>query len=107
MNVQARFVAGKVNDALLVPTVAIVSKHGRTGVLIPQPDGTPKFKVVQTGATVDAKTAVLNGLNEGDLVFLGLNKEQMEQQGYSDGSFGNRGGGGRGGGAPIPRSLGH
>ncbi len=111
MNVSARFVAGKLNDALLVPTVCIVSKHGHTGVLVAQPDGTPKFKPVETGPTVDTQTAVMHGLNEGDLVFLGLNKQQMDQQGYSDGSFGrgrDGGGGGRGGGggAPIPRTFG-
>jgi len=78
---------------------------------------------------------VLKGLKDGDLVFLGLNKDQLEKQGYGErgsgggGSSGRGGGfggsGGRGGGfgggggglggggggtgnsAPIPRGFGH
>ena len=48
MNVSARFVAGKLDDALLVPTVCIMSRHGKTGVLLAEPDGTPKFQPVKT-----------------------------------------------------------
>ncbi|MBX9686779.1 MAG: hypothetical protein K2X27_08760, partial [Candidatus Obscuribacterales bacterium] len=107
MNVSARFVSGKLEDALLVPTVCIISKHGKTGVLIPQPDGNPQFKAVKTGPSQGAKTAISRGLKEGDLVFLGLTKSQLEEQGY--GGDPNAGGkGGRDGGsksAPIPRSF--
>ncbi|MBX9723601.1 MAG: efflux RND transporter periplasmic adaptor subunit [Candidatus Obscuribacterales bacterium] len=115
MNVSARFFGGKLEDALLVPTVCILSKHGKTGVLIPQPDGAPKFKPIKTGPTEGNKTAVMKGLKDGDLVFLGLNKDQLEDQGYSSdkgpgGGRGGPGGGrvGQGGGsaAPIPRSFG-
>jgi HlyD family secretion protein len=107
MNVSARFVGGKMEDALLIPTVCIVSKHGKSGVLVPEADGTPKFKPVKTGASSGSKTAVLRGLKENDLVFLGLNKSQLEDQGYST-DQGQRPGGREGGGsksAPIPRSL--
>jgi HlyD family secretion protein len=110
MNVSAHFIAGQLNDTLLVPTVCIMSRHGKTGVLIAEPDGTPKFKPVKTGPTVDTKTAILRGLKEGDLVFVGLTKEQLKEQGYSENSgFGGGGGahGGGGGSAPIPRSFGH
>jgi len=120
MNVSARFVAGRMEGSLLVPTVCIVSRHGKTGVLIPEKDGNPTFKPVKTGPTTGTKTVILRGLSEGDLVFVGLSKEGLEQQGYGDGGIsgqqggrnpegGRRGGrgGGSGGGAPIPRSLGH
>jgi len=114
MNVSARFVVGKMDDALLVPTVCIVSRHGKNGVLVPQPDGSPKFKPIKSGPTSGTQTVVLHGLNEGDLVFIGLTKEQLEQHGYTDnsagpgpGGEGRRGrGGGAGGGAPIPRGFG-
>ncbi|HEY9776805.1 MAG TPA: efflux RND transporter periplasmic adaptor subunit [Planktothrix sp.] len=115
MNVSARFVAGQLNNVILVPTVCIMSRHGKTGVLLAQPDGTPKFKQVKTGPTVGTKTAVLHGLDDGDKVLTGLSKEQLDQQGYGDGSGhnhegreghgGGHGGGGTGG-APIPRSFG-
>jgi HlyD family secretion protein len=105
MNVSARFVGGQLNDVLLVPTVCIISKHGKSGVLIPDNDGTPKFKPVKTGASSGSKTAVMRGLKESDLVFLGLNKDQLEDQGYST----DQGPGGHGSSssksAPIPRSF--
>lgn len=118
MNLSARFVGGTMDDALLVPTVCILSKHGKTGVLIPEADGSPKFKPVKTGPSEGANTVVLRGLKDGERVFLGLNKEQLEDQGYSsDSNFnvapgvrGGRGGAaGPGGGksAPIPRSFSH
>lgn len=110
MNVSARFVAGKLDNTLLVPTVCIMSRHGKTGVLLAQPDGTPKFQPVKTGPTVDTKTAITSGVNDGDLVFLGLSKEQLDQQGYSSGGRNGRegrGGGSGGGqnGPPIPRTF--
>ncbi|HEY9719205.1 MAG TPA: efflux RND transporter periplasmic adaptor subunit [Trichormus sp.] len=121
MNVQCRFVVGKMPDALLVPTVCITSKHGKTGVLLAQPDGTPKFQRVKVGPTVDTKTAIVKGVKEGDQVFLGLSRDQLEQQGYEVTDRDHHGGGGRGeggprghgggaggaGGPPIPRSFGH
>jgi HlyD family secretion protein len=119
MNVSARFVAGKLEDVLLVPTVCVVSRHGKTGVLLAKPDGTPEFKPVKIGPTVGNRTAVIRGLHEDSLVFRGLNKEQLEQQGYGSdapggggfggggrGGRGGGGGGGGGGGAPIPRGFG-
>jgi HlyD family secretion protein len=121
MNVSARFMAGKMNDALMVPTVCIISRHGKSGVLIPEKDGNPTFKPVKVGPTSGTKTVVLRGLADGDLVFIGLSKEGLEQQGYGDGGMAAQSGGGsrrgEGGGgrpgaglgtsAPIPRSLGH
>jgi HlyD family secretion protein len=118
MNVSARFVAGKLDDVVLIPTVCVVSRHGKTGVLIPEADGKPRFKPVKIGPSTGNQTAILRGLKEHDRVFLGLNKEQLEQQGYGGDSRGGRqggGGGGRGGGAggpgggggaPMPRGFG-
>jgi HlyD family secretion protein len=118
MNVSAHFSCGTLDDALLVPTVCIVSRHGKSGVLLPSPDGTPTFKHVRVGPTSGTNTVITRGLKEGDLVFLGLDKDQLQKQGYnseSSGGGGGRGGGGFGGGrgggggvgtsAPIPRSL--
>lgn len=110
MNVSARFVAGSLADAMQVPTVCVVSRHGKSGVLIPDDSGNPIFKPVKTGPTSGMKTVILKGLKEGDSVFVGLSKEGLEQQGY--GSDQNTGPGGQkrtggGAGAPIPRSFGH
>ncbi len=106
MNVSARFVGGKLENTLLVPTVCILSKHGKTGVLVSDKNGKPEFKPVKTGPSQGVKTAIVRGLDDGELVFLGLSKEQLEEQGYGSNNKSNRGGGGRGGkSAPIPRSL--
>jgi HlyD family secretion protein len=121
MNVSARFVAGRMDDALLVPTVCIVSRHGKTGVLVPENDGNPTFKPVKVGPTTGTKTVILRGLSAGDSVFSGLTKEGLEQQGYGNEGMnpqsggdrggrrgeGRRGGGGGGTSVPIPRSFGH
>jgi HlyD family secretion protein len=126
MNVSARFVAGRMEDAILVPTVCIVSRHGKTGVLIPEGDGNPTFKPVKVGPTTGTQTVIIRGLAAGDTVFIGLSKEGLEQQGYGNegmnpqqsndrggrrGEGGRRGGGGGFGGSgtsvPIPRSFGH
>lgn len=110
MNVSAKFLVGKIKDALLVPTVAIVSRKGQTGVFVPGKDNKPEFKEVKTGATVGRRVVVTEGLKEGDKLFLGLSREELTKQGYGGGpnmggggplpfmGGGGRGGGGRGGG---------
>ena len=113
MNVGAKFLVGKINDALLIPTVAVVSKKGQTGVFVPGKEGKPEFKEIQTGATVGRRIVVERGLKEGDKIFLGLSREELTKQGYGGGmgpggpgngplpfmsGGGGRGGRGRGGG---------
>jgi HlyD family secretion protein len=108
MNVNSEFLAGKQDDVLLVPTSCIMSQMGKTGVLIPDKDGQPKFRAVKTGPTSGTSTVIMHGLKEGDKVFVGLNKDQLEKQGYSDpnsGSKGPQGGSGRNK-PPIPRGFG-
>jgi HlyD family secretion protein len=117
MNVSARFVSGSLKDALLVPTVCVVSRHGKSGVLVPEENGNPVFKPVKTGPTAGMKTVIFRGLQPGDLVFVGLSKEGLEQQGYGSdmgqgpggAPIGRKGAGGPGTGAasaPIPRGFG-
>lgn len=108
MNVSSKFLVGKIKDALLIPTVAVVSKKGQTGVFVPDKEGKPEFKEITTGATVGRRIVVLSGLKENDKIFLGLSREELTKQGYGGGmgpgGSGNvplpfmGGGGGRGGG---------
>jgi HlyD family secretion protein len=93
MNVSARFKAGKVDDALLVPTVCIVSRHGKTGVMVPEADGSPTFKPVKVGSATEQKTVILRGVAEGDQIFMGLTKEGLEQGPQADGAGPARHGG--------------
>lgn len=119
MNINADFDCGKKDGCLLVPTVCVVSKHGKTGVYIPKKDGTPRFKPIAIGQSTGSNTVITHGLKEGDKVFLGLTKDQLIEEGYAEdpndkssgGGRGGRGGGGMGGGgknggAPIPRGFG-
>ncbi len=104
MNADLEF-AGPESEAILVPTVAIVTKKGRPGVLVPDAEGKPTFKPVTVGNSqsgrikgkrkkkenaageksgekpedksksddkLQGKTQVLEGLNDGDRVFVKL-----------------------------------
>ncbi len=73
MNLTASVVLGRRPGALLVPTAAIVSERGGTGVYVSGGDGEgPRFRPLQVGATVGTETEVLGGLREGERVFLSL-----------------------------------
>jgi HlyD family secretion protein len=63
-------------DALLVPTVAIVTEKGKTGVLVPDEKNKPQFHPVTIGPSVQDQTQVLSGLEEGERVFIDLPKDQ-------------------------------
>jgi len=75
MNVDVAFIGQQVSDALVVPTVAIVTEKGQTGVMIPDSQNKPQFKPVSIGAVLDAKTQVLSGLTVGEKVFIDLPKK--------------------------------
>ncbi len=117
MNVSAKFIAGTERNAMLVPTVAIVSRKGQPGVLVVSGTGKePEWKAVTVGPSVDNKTVVRSGLNDGDRIAMGLGKEQLEKFGYSRaggggapsalGALGGAGGRGMGGGGSGRRGGG-
>ncbi|MEG4986497.1 efflux RND transporter periplasmic adaptor subunit [Microcoleus sp. BR0-C5] len=72
MNVDLRFVGQKLSNALVVPTVAIVTNKGQTGVLVPDEKQQPKFKPVTVGSTIGNKIQILEGAKVGDRVFTEL-----------------------------------
>jgi HlyD family secretion protein len=80
MNVDVTFLGQQLKDTLTVPTVAIVTKKGETGVMIPGEDNKPKFKPVTIGQSQDDRTQVLQGLNPGDKVFTDLPEDFKKQQ---------------------------
>ena len=84
MNVNAKFKAGQLDNALLVPTVCIVSKLGGTGVMVPGKDGKPEFVKVKIGPTADIETVIENGLKAGDRVIISLSQKELEELGYID-----------------------
>lgn len=72
MNVNATFTGKRTSNALTVPTVAISSKRGQTGVYVTGENNEPKFKVIKVGGTVRDKIQVLEGLQAGDRVFIDI-----------------------------------
>lgn len=76
MNVDLTFLGNQLNNALIVPTVAIVTNQGQTGVLILGNNNKPRFQSVTTGATIGNQTQILEGLNAGDRVFVELPEGQ-------------------------------
>ena len=80
MNVDLTFLGAAVEDALVVPTVAIVTEKGRTGVLVPGENNKPEFRPVTIGPSVQDQTQILEGLNEGDRVFTDLPEDLQPKQ---------------------------
>jgi len=72
MNVDVTFIGEDITDTLVVPTVAILTKDGKTGVLVADPQGQPKFTPVTLGLTLEDKTQILQGLSAGDKIFIDL-----------------------------------
>lgn len=79
MNVDVTFLGDRIDNALTVPTVAIVTKDGETGVLIPGENNRAEFRPVQLGTAVGSQTQVLEGLEPGDRVFIDLPPDQKQE----------------------------
>jgi HlyD family secretion protein len=76
MNVDLTFLGEQMSNALVVPTVAIVTQDGKTGVMIPDLDNKPKFKAVTIGPTIQNQTQILEGLRQSERVFIDLPKDR-------------------------------
>ncbi len=72
MNVDVTFLGEAIADALVVPTVAIVTQQGDTGVLVPGERNRIRFRRVTLGSAIGNETQVLAGLNEGERIFIDL-----------------------------------
>ncbi|MEA5512378.1 efflux RND transporter periplasmic adaptor subunit [Crocosphaera sp. UHCC 0190] len=72
MNVDVMFLGQEINEAVVIPTVAIVTQEGETGVMVPDADNNPKFRSVTIGQVLDDKTQILSGLNPGERVFIDI-----------------------------------
>jgi HlyD family secretion protein len=80
LNVDLTFLGDRVNNTLVLPTVAIVTEKGKTGVLIPDAKNQPQFREVTVGAQVGDQTQVLSGVQSGDRVFVDLPKNYKLQK---------------------------
>ncbi|MGB3639659.1 MAG: efflux RND transporter periplasmic adaptor subunit [Rivularia sp. (in: cyanobacteria)] len=69
MNVNAKFDAGKLNNVLVIPTVAILRQNNGTGVRVIRENET-QFVPIETGLTINSKTEVRSGLQGNEKVLL-------------------------------------
>lgn len=70
MNVDLDFLGQKINNALLVPTVAIAVERGQTGVYVVGEDNRPKFRPVTIGSSWQDQTQIISGVSVGERVFI-------------------------------------
>ncbi len=70
MNVDVEFKAGELQNAIVVPTVAIARQQNATGVFVAKENNSPVFTPIKTGVTVNDKTQVLSGLSGNERVFI-------------------------------------
>lgn len=71
MNVDVTFL-GEEKQSLVIPTVAVVTQDGETGVMVVNEEQEPEFQPVTLGLTIENQTQVLKGLEERDRVFIDL-----------------------------------
>ncbi len=72
MTADVDFQTGETDISTLVPTVAIVTENGKPGLLVVGQNNQPRFQNVELGTSFGSKTAILNGVNPGDLVFIDM-----------------------------------
>ncbi|MEN9216705.1 MAG: efflux RND transporter periplasmic adaptor subunit [Gloeomargarita sp. HHBFW_bins_162] len=77
MNVDVVFIGERLPQALTVPTAAVVTERGQTGVLVPNAEGKPQFQPVVLGVTLNEYTQVVQGLTPGERVFVDLPKGRV------------------------------
>jgi HlyD family secretion protein len=70
MNVDVEFAVGQLNNALLIPTVAIVRQENGTGVYVETGDHQALFRPIATGVTLGTQTEVQSGLEAGEKVLI-------------------------------------
>jgi HlyD family secretion protein len=72
MTTDLAFLGAQLDEALMVPSVAIVTDKGQTGVLIPDRNNRPRFQPVTTGTMIGNETQILEGVQSGEPVFVEL-----------------------------------
>jgi HlyD family secretion protein len=75
LNVDLTFLGDRVNNALVLPTVSIVTEKGQTGVLVPDAKNKPQFREITIGAQIQNQTQILGGVKKGDRVFVNPPKD--------------------------------
>ncbi|BAZ90087.1 RND family efflux transporter MFP subunit [Raphidiopsis curvata NIES-932] len=80
LNVDVTFLGDRLEDAITIPTVAILTEDGKTGVLVPDSDNKPEFREITIGAQIKNETQVLTGIQTGDLIFINPPKDYKSKK---------------------------
>jgi HlyD family secretion protein len=80
MNVDITFITNPVTNAVVVPTVAIVTEEGQPGVYLVGTDNQPAFKPVTLGITVEDQTQILQGITAGERIFIELPNNNQQNR---------------------------
>ncbi|KZL50869.1 efflux transporter periplasmic adaptor subunit [Nodularia spumigena CENA596] len=80
LNVDLTFLGDRLSDALVLPTVAIVTEQGKTGVLVTDAKNKPQFREVTIGAQIADQTQILQGVEQGDRVFINPPPDYKKEQ---------------------------
>ncbi|MEB3214244.1 MAG: efflux RND transporter periplasmic adaptor subunit [Leptolyngbyaceae bacterium] len=72
MQTDVTFIGDELQNALVVPTVAIVSQDGQQGVLVPDDNNRARFRRVTIGPQVGNQIQILEGVDAGDRIFVEL-----------------------------------
>ncbi|AFY71760.1 efflux transporter, RND family, MFP subunit [Thalassoporum mexicanum PCC 7367] len=80
MNVDAVFIGERLADTLVVPTVAIVTEKGQTGLLLPADRNRVEFQPVTIGISVDNQTQILDGIEAGTEVYIELPEAEKRRR---------------------------
>ncbi len=79
MNIEVEFAVGQQENALVVPTVAVVREQRGTGVYILDKENKAIFMPIKIGITANNKTEVKSGLNGNERVLLTLPEENKSK----------------------------
>ena len=79
MNVDVTFLGEELEKTLVIPTVAVVTQEGKTGVIVVNEEEKATFQPVTLGLTIDNQTQILEGLDSNDRVFIDLPEELRKQ----------------------------
>jgi len=72
MTADVEFQTGQSDPSVLVPTVAIVTENGKPGVLVVGKNKQPLFQKVELGSSSGSKTAIIEGIDQGEPIFIDL-----------------------------------
>jgi len=71
MNVKVKFLSSRSEEQIMIPLAAVeTQKDGKTVIYVQSPSGKPEKRFISLGVVSGARVQVVNGLKEGEKVFL-------------------------------------